>query len=107
MLEPTIITGGADRGVVVYVPGPNPGEKALLVFCTKEEAEDFRASTGELPTSEGFRTERLDPQAVARVCAAHDLWSVAMPGLLAKGETCFFNTWDFVEILGKYLSASA
>jgi len=99
---PTIIhSGDLARGThtVATVEELEKG-RALIVFRSEEEAEKYRASTGNHPEAEGWRAAALELEELGRVLEAHGCTHVAMPEeWTGEGAVDFFAAGDFIGML--------
>ena len=78
IIQPTIIRlleEDEDLEGVAHVRAEN----ALIVFRGEEEAEAFRADTGQYPAEEGYGLVGVDPIGIARTCLRHGFDAVCVP----------------------------
>ncbi len=80
--------------------------RALIVFRSEEEAEKYRAATGNHPEGEGWRTATLDSEGLGHVLEAHGCTHVAMPEpWTGEGGVDFFTGPDFIGMLEESVPA--
>jgi hypothetical protein len=102
-IEPTIIrwTGAEhEEEVVAHIRGDSAEETVLLVFCSEEEAEDFRSAVPKFSEAEGFTVEAVDHYELARIVGVHRFPQIAMPKSWGEKGILWSSSWSFLQMLG-------
>ena len=74
--------------------------RAMTVFRSEEEAEKYRAATGNYPASEGFKAVCVGHEELADILEIHGCTHVAMPEpWIGEGLVDFFKASDFIGML--------
>jgi hypothetical protein len=98
-ITPTVIYragGGTMEAAVVNVEGA----RALFLFSSEEEAEEYRRETGTYPHVGGFVNVPLDLVALKDLLALHECTHVVMPrSLTGEAPPDFILADDFVGLL--------
>jgi hypothetical protein len=80
--------------------GPEGGDRALVVFRSEEEADRYRAATGNHPDAEGWRPVALGLRELSDLLEIHGCTHVAMPEpWTGAGGVDFFAAADFIGML--------
>jgi hypothetical protein len=71
-----------DHGILELAdfPAVGGGNRALLVFCDPERAENFRSATGAYPDSEGFEVWNVSQEKLREAVEATSYQNVALLG---------------------------
>jgi hypothetical protein len=89
-----------ERMAAAVAEGPEGGDRALIVFRSEEEAEKYRAATGNHPDAEGWRPVALDLRELSDLLEIHGCPQVAMPEpWTGTGGVDFFAAGDFIGML--------
>ncbi len=94
-----------DRGVIAAAVVEHEDGRALCVFRSEEEAEKYRAATGNYPPEEGFKVLSANHKALATLLEVHDCSHVAMPEPWGEGGVDFFKAADFIGMLEESVPA--
>jgi hypothetical protein len=98
-IRPTILCR-LDRGTLATVTVDADDGRAMIVFRSEEEAERFRAATGQYPESEGFKPVALSHKHLEDVIRMLGCSHVAMPEPWAgEGSVDRFEAAAFIGML--------
>jgi hypothetical protein len=104
-MTPTVICragGGKMEAAVVNVEGA----RALFLFSSEEEAEEYRRETGTYPRAEGFVNVPLELDGLKDLLALHECTHVVMPwSLTGEAPPDFILADDFVWLLEEGMPA--
>ena len=100
-LAPTVLRRVTPEKVAAaVVEGPEGQGRALIVFRSQEEAEKYRAATGNHPEAEGWAPVAVGLRELSDVLEMHGCDHVAMPEpWTGKAGVDFFAAPDFIEML--------
>ena|SRR5215210_2005596 len=77
--------------------------RALLVFRSEQEANDYRRTKGVFPKEEGFKSVTLSAKMLRDVLEMHGCTHVVTPvSLVGDEEPDFFAAEDFLGILEEF-----
>src|SRR5215212_2730294 len=98
-IRPTILCR-LERGTLATVTVDADDGRAMIVFRSEEEAERFRAATGQYPESEGFKPVALSHKHLEDVIRMLGCSHVAMPEPWAgEGGVDRFEAEAFIGLL--------
>ncbi len=89
-----------DRGTIAAATVEYEDGRAMTVFRSEEEAEKYRAATGNHLDAEGWRPVALNLPALSDLLELHGCSHVAMPEpWTGTGGVDFFAASDFIGML--------
>ncbi len=98
-ITPTVVYRAGGGTLEAAVADHEKG-RALFLFSSEEEADEYRRETGTYPAEEGFVSVPLDVTALKDLLTLHECTHVVMPrSLTGEEHPDVFAAEDFVWLL--------